>query len=247
MDHAYTPRLTIRHLLRRSWHLVSGTKKPILWLFIATLMTLVIYHLIVFNLSIFKNLPHADTAYSTRAIVSGYAVFLIQQFIAAPFLAGAFMIGIRRARNETVTISAGFLYFYKWLSLGAAMVLITILSLLTTAIFWELMMLSAPQSLSAIETGVGLITFVAWLFEILLLFTLPLIIDKELSLFRAFLVSAKAVSKHYLLVIVVILISIVLNFIGTALFFIGLLWTMPMTVIMWGVLYHYLIDHKIDA
>ncbi len=256
-------KLTIRHLLRQSWHLVSGTKGAVFWLLFSALLLLVICQLIAAKLGFLGAAQGSTAAVSTKSssalqYFSSMPLYLCLSFIMAPFFAGGFMIAIQRAQGQAVSSTSGLLYFYKWLPLGVAMILISLFSLIITAILILLPIsilevvhihLSTPDyAYLAYGTiaWIALAIIITYVFQLLCIFALPLVIEKEFNPLRAVWVSIRASFKHLPLIILLLILSVILNTIGMVCFLVGMLWTMPMTFIMWGMVYRYIIDHQVS-
>jgi len=65
-----------------------------------------------------------------------------------------------------------------------------------------------------------------------LIFTLPLIVDKQLNPFEALTLSFKTVSKNWKGMMALVLVSGLLNLVGMMFFFVGLFLTIPLTFFM---------------
>jgi hypothetical protein len=131
-----------------------------------------------------------------------------------PFLAGVMMIGIRRSVDLPVNWKLVFGYFSYLLPIVISTVLVTVLTCLG-------FLLIIP----------GIYLSLAYIMVI------PLIVDKDMGPWQAMETSRKAISKHWFKVFGLYFAMLVIYFIGMIPLGIGLIWTMPMFVMVTGILY----------
>ena len=253
MENTMPQKLSIGYLLKQSWHLVSGTKGAIFWCGVFTLLVAVVVNMVI-NWAL-KQSSHSMVDAMQKMLSQGNAFvwlllnlpMVVQNFIMAPFFVGFWMIAIRRTRGETLRYMSGLEYFYKWISVGVTIVIVTLINMFIT---WVLLTISLyalhsfGQTQQNLMTMMGIISFIVLFFSILATFAMPLVVDKEMSPLRAILTSAKGVAKHYLLLILLLILSLLINLIGMVCLLIGVLWTMPMTFIMFGLLYRYIFEQE---
>lgn len=227
--------LSTRSLLRQSWHLITTTKRAV---FIQLLAMLVVW---VFMLTAIEDL-HAMFAPAHPLLKSALVLvlLLLQQCIMAPLLAGLLMLGIRRARGESVRWYSGLVYWRHWPSLGGALILITLINFgLFFCVSLEVALIHTALHLTAGPLTFALTFALPLLIQLLFWFTLPIIIEQQRNPFKALARSTMIIARHYPWALWAVVLSIVLNIAGCLVVLIGLLWTMPMTYILWGLLYRY--------
>ncbi|MCJ7765028.1 MAG: hypothetical protein MUP09_03725, partial [Thiovulaceae bacterium] len=140
-----------------------------------------------------------------------------------PLSIGLLLLGYSRANDEELRIDSIFNYYVLVWPLFFAALLTTLL----TYIGFALLILP------------GIYLTIAYSF------TLPLIIDKKLGIWGAMEVSRQAVTKHWFSVFAVFLALICLTIISAIPFGIGLIWTIPLTVIAHGIMYRKIFGWKI--
>ncbi len=222
IEHAVTGNyeFSIRKIMQEAWaksrggniQLGAGLLLGVIFLVaIALCSKLIIGALFPIYLKAFAP-PHLGVQ---QLVVVGLISRCIQMFFGSPIIAGVFMLGVKRATGAPVKILAIFDYAPKTLKLFGTSLLMALLVLLGFCL------LILP----------GIYLLVAYSLA------LPLVADKNLSPWQALEVSRKTISHHwfgfaglYFLMAVVVLISAIPAGIG-------LLWTLPMSLICLGVIY----------
>ena len=139
----------------------------------------------------------------------------LQFVVLTPVIAGLYMIGIKIAANQNVSGASIFDYFNKIWPLLLTMILMSIM----IAIGFVLLIL--PGIYLAIGYAMAL----------------PLVIDKNLSPWEAMEASRKAVSKHWFKVLGLYIVIVLIMWLSAIPLGIGLIWTLPLAVVLYGVLY----------
>lgn len=139
----------------------------------------------------------------------------LQFAVLTPVTAGLYLLGIKIAANQNVSGASIFDYFDKIWSLLLTMILMSIM----IAIGFALLILP------------GIYLAVAYAMA------LPLVIDKNLSPWDAMEASRKAVSKHWFKVLGLYIVILLIMWLSAIPVGIGLIWTLPLAVVLYGVLY----------
>ena len=140
---------------------------------------------------------------------------LIYAWITLPVAMGLFAISLDRVAGGEVSNDRLFLFFPQ-----ATRLLVTTI-LMTLLIFVGYVLLVIP----------GLYLSVAYLF------VLPLLVQRELGMLDALEVSRKAITHRWFTVLGILLVLALINVIGAIPLGIGLIWTIPWTMLAMGVMY----------
>lgn len=140
---------------------------------------------------------------------------LIYAWITLPVAMGLFAISLDRVAGGEVSNDRLFLFFPQATRLLVTTVLMTLL------IFVGYVLLIIP----------GLYLSVAYLF------VLPLLVQRELGMLDALEVSRKAITHRWFTVLGILLVLALINVIGAIPLGIGLIWTIPWTMLAMGVMY----------
>lgn len=201
--------------LSEAWALTDGAK----WTFnIASSIYFVVYLvvMVVTSLILFGSLksmgPNGDPS-----VGAGLSTLqnLIVLAVAMPMSAGIWMMGIRRAVGAPIAAGQVLGYFHKVLPLLATYLLMMLLVVI------GFILLIIP----------GIYLLIAYMLA------LPLVVEKNLGPWQALEASRKAVSKRWFEILGFGIVIGLINIAGAIPLGIGLIWTMPMTVIATGVLY----------
>jgi hypothetical protein len=148
--------------------------------------------------------------------------------ISYPLTAGLIMMGIRRAAELDVSFMEVFNYFAYTLKLLVAAIIMSFFIALPIVLA-----ISASQHspFGAILALPAIYLFPAYFF------TFPLLTEKKLGIWAALECSRKAVTHHWLSVVLIYLGMVLIFFISIIPLGIGLIWTMPMMFTLHGVMY----------
>jgi len=151
--------------------------------------------------------------------VENLGVIMIKNVIitifALPMGAGLFLLGARRSVDVPLSSTSIFNYFNKTLPLFATAILMYFFIILG---FIALVIPGIYLSLSYYMA-------------------MPLVVEKGLSPWQALEVSRKAVSKRWFAVLGLGMLVGMINLLGVLSLGIGMIWTLPMTLIAFGILY----------
>lgn len=151
---------------------------------------------------------------ATRSAIVDITLVLIL----SPLMAGLMMMGIAKARNESIVIGD----LFKWISLT---VVLALGSLLTSILFQlGMVMLILPGIYIGIATT----------------FTLPLIADKRLTAVSALILSVRVVNVYFIQFLLFFVISIGLFLFSAFTFGLALIWIFPLYLNAKGILYNQL-------
>lgn len=198
---------SIRSCFRRAWSLLKGE----FWPFVG--ITALILAMFGFASAIGGATINHRNEGSGTAIVSGTAGMLVF----GPLFGGLYYYFLKKVRREKATVEAAFCGFTKerFLHLFLA-------GFATSLLTWiGFLCLVLP----------GIYLWVAWMF------TLPLVVDKQLDFWSAMELSRKVVTKHWFKFFGMTLLMILLMFAGALVVWIGLLVAMP--IVFLTVMYAY--------
>jgi uncharacterized membrane protein len=147
---------------------------------------------------------------------------LLLTLLTLPIAVGIIILGISRAREESLSLKQIFEYFGKYPYLLLGYILVTLFTLL--------------GFLALIIPGIYL--------SIAYIYTLPLIADKNLSVWNAMELSRRTVTQQWFRFFGLGIVSFFFIVISAIPFGIGLIWSIPTVYIAYGLLYHRLFDEE---
>ncbi|MET0378609.1 MAG: hypothetical protein ABW049_06395 [Spongiibacteraceae bacterium] len=199
--------------LSEAWAKTKGAKTPIL-------VACLIYFAILIGVSMVLGIVGGFGA-ASGAIDAGSAIGLqvITQIvitaISMPMMAGVVIIGIQRSVNAPISAGTVLNYFPKILPL----LLLSILMYLMIVIGFVLLIIP------------GIYLMISYYLAT------PLLVEKNLGAWQALEASRKATTKRWFAIFGLFLLLGLINFATVFTLFIGLIWTIPMSVIAFGILY----------
>ncbi len=165
------------------------------------------------------------TIYLVVAIVAGVlfydkpsqmeAVMQLAGLTMIPMSAAITMMGLNMAMAQPITVKQLFAYYDKLFLLIGLQILIGL------AVLFGLVLLIIPGIYLAIA----------------LMFAIPLMLEKNLSIIDAFEASRKAVTPHWFKIFGLLLVMGVILFLSLLPLGLGMIWTFPMMMAVMGVLY----------
>jgi len=158
----------------------------------------------------------------TESMLSIYASSTIEMLFTLPILIGIMLLGVKRARDESLEIPSIFSYFGMAIPVILAYVAMTILLSL------GFILLIIPGIYLAVSYA----------------FTYTLIVDKGLDIWEAMELSRKTVTKQWFKFFGLSILSGIIIVISAIPLGIGLVWSIPTTYIAYGLLYHRLFDDE---
>jgi hypothetical protein len=196
------------------------------------------YVLILFGLTIFAALPYIGVLFSLCSFVIG-----------GPLMAGLYVVYLRVIRGETPPLGSlfdgfrrmfGHLFLGQWVQtilaslplLAGSIVLFfsvgltVIMGLAKGSASWPAFAVLAP-GLGLILLGLPVTVFltVNWMFS------LPMILDQRLDFWTAMKRSWRQVSRHWWSCLALLVVISILNFFGTLCCLVGLLVTVPISIL----------------
>lgn len=202
---------TIGQVLSEGWQRVSGLKGPF-W--IAAILVFVIVLLAAIVLTGIGSLLGINET-SGLGMATALVVQLAITAIIYPFMAGIVMMGVRRSVDLPVSYNEVFAYFAYVIPLVLAAILMSLLMML------GFILLIIP----------GIYLAVAYIF------TVPLIVDKNMGAWEAMETSRSAVTRHWFKVFFTLVIMGLIFMVSMIPLGLGLIWTYPMMVSVMGIMY----------
>lgn len=153
-----------------------------------------------------------------NALISG----LVSGIITVPVQVGITMLGVKRAREESFNVGDIFNYF------SVAMPIVVTYILLTLMLTLGFVLLILP--------GIYLVISYSFAYQ--------LVVDKGLGAWEAMELSRKTITAQWFKFFGLSLVLSLVVVVSAIPFGIGLIWTIPMAYISYGLLYHHLFDDE---
>lgn len=203
---------TISGVLSEAWALTSGAKWPVFLAFVFYMLVM-IGVMIVMAFGVMA--VNGASPGSAAAVFVQIIMQLGMNLIAMPLAVGILILGIKRAVGAPMSPGSIFNYYSKTLSLFLTLVLVYIMVMI------GLLLLVIP----------GIYLMIAYYMA------MPLVVEKGMSPWQAMETSRKAITHRWfsffgLGIVMMLIVSISVIPLG-----IGLVWTLPMMIIAFGVLY----------
>lgn len=203
---------SIRAVIAEAWNKTNGAKWPIHLAFLY-------YFLVVFAIIVVLFIATAALSVGSESASIPVFLQLVLQIginlILLPVMMGIIMMGIQRAGGREINASTAFGYFSKMISLFLTLVVMYIM----LAIGFMLLILP------------GVYLSVAYYMA------LPLVVEKNMGPWQALEVSRKTVTHRWFrmfgfLIVMAVIITISMIPLG-----IGLIWSLPLFIIAYGIIY----------
>ncbi len=207
----------IDNIIREAWHRISGTKLSI-WL------SIIVYFVVVFLVNFLLELL---VGLLDINILSPFVIALrfIVSLSIIPLYIGVIMLGIRRSVGISLSYKDIFGYYGNFTSIILASILMSLL------IIVGLLLLVIP----------GLYLMIAYSM------TLPLIADKNLGPWEAMETSRKNINRCFFTLISIYNIIPLILIVSILPLFVGLIWTVPMVLIINGIMYREIFGVSVKA
>ena len=204
---------SIGALISESWSLVKGTKGLIF-------AGLLIFYAVTFAGTfavtlLLSSMGLMGAAESTSFLIFNQIISMLITSAAYPFMAGIYMVGIRRAANQPVTFDLIFSQFGKFLPLLILAMLMTLLMIL------GYLLLIIPGIYLSVAYGLAI----------------PLMAERNLSPWQAMETSRKAIHQHWFKIFGLYIVLGVILLVSVIPVGIGLIWSLPLFILAFGVLY----------
>jgi len=154
----------------------------------------------------------ADEA--TATLIGG-VVQMVTSIVIMPMFMGIHIMGMRHAENKSVSAGSIFNYF------GRAPAVFLCYLIMTIMIMLGLLLLILP----------GIYLMIAYMFA------MPLVVEKNMSAWRALEVSRKALSRKWFPIFGIFLLVTIINMLGMFTIFIAWIWTVPWSVLTMSMIY----------
>jgi len=204
---------TIGGVLSEAWEKTSGAKWPVLLSFI--LYMLVMVGVMFAMTMVTMGIMAASQDPSGGAVVVQLLMQVVINLIAMPLVVGILLLGVKRAVDAPMKAGSIFSYYSKALSLFLTLILVYLMVML------GLLLLVLP----------GIYLMISYYMA------MPLVVEKGMSPWQAMETSRKAITHRWFSVFglgIAMMLIMVVSMIPLG---IGLIWTIPMMVIAFGVLY----------
>jgi hypothetical protein len=206
--------LEVMAVLREAWALTHGVKTIIVG------GGLLVYATALLALVILANVFGTED----QGVLGRVVTQLVVMVIVNPYLAGVFMLGLRRSVGMPVAFQAQFAYYPVLLPIVAVAVL-----------------QSAVTSL-----GFLLLILPGIYFSIALCLALPLKVERNLPIVECLITSIRLVNSKFVEVAMLSIIAVGLALLGV-LSLIGWIWTLPWMVMIFAVIYRQLVGYRSGA
>ncbi len=208
--------LDIGNVLSEAWRRTKGAKLTMnIALSIYTFIILIGISFAFIPLFIEVSSGSNPEASFSSSIIIGYAIYFVVILLAIPMIAGLFIMGIKRATDQDISVGLMFRYYRKLIPM--------LLLVIVSGIF--------------IEIGFLFLLIPGIYLSIAYCLATPLIADKNLSFWSAMETSRKAVTQKWFTVFGIIFLILIINIIASIPLGIGLIWSMPMSFIAMGIIY----------
>lgn len=203
---------SIGAVISEAWDKTRGAKWTIhlgfLFVFLVMMGLMVV-------LGLLSALLIGETQDPSGSAVLPLIIQLVVNLIMLPMMAGIMILGIKRSVDAPIKSGSVFAYFSKMIPLFLTMILMYIMIII------GFLLLVLP----------GIYLSVAYYMA------MPLVVEKGMSPWQALETSRKAVTRRWFSVFFFFIILSIIVFISAIPLGIGLIWTMPLMIIAFGVLY----------
>lgn len=202
--------------LSEAWNRTDGAK----WTFN---MASFLYFIVAFAIMFVTNLvtipllmnvdPNTGPGPMFFAVTFGQQI--VMNLLLMPIAMGLFMLGLKRSVNAPLSATSIFGYYGKMFSLLGTLILVYLM----------------------IVIGYILLIIPGIYLSIAYMMALPLVVEKGLSPWAAMEASRKAITKRWFAFLGFFLLMMIIVFISAIPLGIGLIWTGPMMIIAFGIIY----------
>ncbi len=205
----------VGNTLTEAWEKTNGAK----WTFnVAFALYFVAAFAIMFvaNLVMIPFFMNMDPNAGPGPIITASVIQqLVMNLLLMPIAMGLFMLGIKRAVDAPIVASSIFGYFSKMLTILGTLILVYVM----------------------VTIGFLLLVIPGIYLSIAYMMALPLVVEKGLSPWAAMEASRKAITKRWFSFLGFFILMTIIIFISMLPLGIGLIWTMPMMMIAFGIIY----------
>ena len=204
---------SIGGVISEAWGKTSGAKWPINLSFI--LYAIVMIGIMVVMTAVTVGLVAASPDASGGAVIMQVIMQLAVNLAVLPLIVGILILGIKRSVDAPMKATSIFGYYSKTLSLFATLILVYLM------VFIGLILLVLP----------GIYLMIAYYMA------MPLVVEKGMSPWQAMETSRKAITHRWFSFLGLGIVMMIIMTISMIPLGIGLIWTMPLMMIAFGVLY----------
>lgn len=204
---------SIGGVISEAWEKTSGAKWPVF-------LSFLLYMLVMIGIMVVMTLVTAGLVVASPDATGGAVILqVIMQVVVnlaiLPMVIGILMLGIKRSVDAPMNATSIFGYYSKTLSLFATMLLVYLMILI------GLLLLVLP----------GIYLMIAYYMA------MPLVVEKGMSPWQAMETSRKAITHRWFSFLGLGIVMMVIMVISMIPLGIGLIWSMPLMIIAFGVLY----------
>jgi membrane-anchored glycerophosphoryl diester phosphodiesterase (GDPDase) len=201
---------TIMEVFRETWQRTNGLKGAVL-VAVALIFIIMMVTTVTFaSITGIENFQDPESFSPAAGVLN-----LIITLVSYPFFAGLIMMGLHRAVDAPVSFKMAFSYFNYGVPIIIASICMSIMIML----------------------GMFLLVIPGLYLSIAYMFTLPLIVDKNMDFWQAMETSRKAVTQHWFKFFFISVLMGILYLVSIIPLGLGLIWTIPMFIALQGVLY----------
>ena len=227
----------ILEVYKEAWHKVKGFK-AVLWGGFIIYVLIAIALLLLTKLVGFLSLT-AFGENSTQSIVAvANGIVTLAKY---PLYAGLLMMGIKHVASQTVRSSMVIDYYRKmWHIIGAGVVAVVVVCIfaILSAVLLGLAKGEMGAVLRCIYSLLGGVFAVISIYLVLCYkFVLALAAEKDMGIWHTLEVSRKAVTQHWFKIFFTVVGWMIIVLISCIPAFLGLIWTLPWSYCIYGVLY----------
>lgn len=211
--------LSMGSVLSEAWAKTSGAKWTI---HLALVIYMAVYLLVGFGIPMIIGFIFGASEGSFGYDILVMAVSIAAAAISLPMGMGLFMIGLRRSLDAPISANSVMEFFHKTIPLFITMLIMYIMILL------GLLLLVIP----------GIYLMIAYYFAA------PLVVEKGLSPWQALEISRKAVTRRWFSIFFIFFVLTLIVGLSAIPLFIGTIWTIPMAVIVYGIMYRNMFGYE---
>lgn len=205
--------LSVSEVIGEAWRQTEGVKGVFVGAFAVYMLVGIILYRII---GIFFNLPDYDTLIlGPDFILLQIGADLLGMPVEVPMLAALLMMGVRRVNGIAPEIGDLFRYY---------------------VLVWPLFGLAALVYL-LVTAGLFLLVLPGLYLSVAYIFVFPLMIDRGMGIWEAMEASRRAVTHRWFTVFGILLAMALLTALSAVPLGIGLIWTLPMCYLAYGVMY----------
>jgi len=225
---------SIGEVLHEAWEKINGCKGSIIG---AGLIAYGLMLLVGFVFGLVIGILAALTKSPELLFVFNLLVNIVSTVLVYPLFAGVFLIGIRRAGNYPVRFNMVFACLNQAVPLLLTALLMNLVIYVPIGLLLGLVYLIGGFSGGLFVLAGLLATVYATYIGISYSLALPLVFERGLSPWQALETSRKAISQRWFKVFALMLLVWLLMTLSAIPLMIGLIWTIPLMIVVFGVLY----------